>query len=114
MNVWSSAYFHIKLGSGYYKPFQVRIGKTDDATCRACGEADETVQHVMLECDVFAGARRKFLGEVLADCYSLAGLFHTKKGMSAVLEFVKETGFGTCKGFTEKYLAAAGSDVEDD
>ncbi|CAK7275676.1 hypothetical protein SEPCBS57363_006832, partial [Sporothrix epigloea] len=91
-----------------------RILKTDDAACRACGEADETVRHVMLECDVFAGARNKFLGEVLADRDGLPGLFHTKKGMSAVLEFVKETGFGTCKGFKEKFLAAAGSDEEDE
>jgi hypothetical protein len=57
----------------------LRRGRTEVATCRACGRAKESVVHVLLECVVFVGARTAAAGALRAvaldlDLAALAGI----------------------------------------
>ena len=52
-----------------------RISRADFAVCRACGEDEETLEHYLCECPVFAGIRVELLSsEIISTLEDLRGI----------------------------------------
>ncbi|VDC00148.1 unnamed protein product [Peniophora sp. CBMAI 1063] len=90
----SSTLFQIRSGHAQLGAHLHRIGCLPSPTCEACGEADETVNHYLYDCPRWQDARqrmREAAGKIWRD---RARMLSDEKGIVAILEFTKETGWG--------------------
>ncbi|KAI0993691.1 hypothetical protein K3495_g14493 [Podosphaera aphanis] len=88
-----SAYYQLKLGHGYFKSYLKRIGKTTDDMCLCGGR--QTPRHLLLECRRYKKNRKKMKDSLCITRLTLPLLLHTNRGVSATLEFIKETKIAT-------------------
>ncbi|KAI0992818.1 hypothetical protein K3495_g15366 [Podosphaera aphanis] len=88
-----SAFYQLKIGHGYFKSYLNRIGKSIDDLC-LCG-AIQTPRHLLLECRRYKKNRKKMKDSLCITRLTLPLLLHTNRGVSATLEFNKETKIAT-------------------
>jgi len=63
------------------------MGLNDNPTCRKCGTEEETLAHILCECEALASLRHAHLGFFFLDPEDIRVL-----GMGAIWNFVKGTG----------------------
>ncbi|XP_039309918.1 uncharacterized protein LOC120358740 [Solenopsis invicta] len=57
----------ILTGHGALNYHMHRLGRSDTAECRACGEKEETSLHILCDCPAYAGLRLKLLGSAFPE-----------------------------------------------
>ncbi|XP_039314871.1 uncharacterized protein LOC120359800 [Solenopsis invicta] len=57
----------ILTGHGALNYHMRRLGRSDTAECRACGEEEETSLHILCDCPAYAGLRLKLLGSAFPE-----------------------------------------------
>ncbi|KAI8435452.1 hypothetical protein MSG28_003755 [Choristoneura fumiferana] len=67
------------------KHILVKMGLQDNEVCRICGEEDETMEHIMCECDALARSRMRLFG----DGYSAPGDFKALP-LRQIIQFMDE------------------------
>jgi hypothetical protein len=71
--------------------FLHRIKRADSPTCPKCEAADETIRHFLYECQEFREIRRDTLDGLGRDSRDTRFLLSTKKGVEALMKYVKMT-----------------------
>ena len=71
--------------------FLHRILRGDSPTCSKCNNADETIRHYLFECAAYRPIRRETLDGLGRNSRETRFLLSTKKGIEAVLRYVKAT-----------------------
>ncbi len=108
---YASRFYQLKVGHGAIGTFLERIGATESAKCRWCGDAEQSVIHLYTKCRKWRTKRRvlkrdlrrasiqwqrrpekKWLAELLANQYAVGPL----------LKFLKDTEVGCRERAAEK------------
>ena len=63
------------------------MGLNDNPTCRKCGTEEETLAHILCECEALASLRHTYLGTFFLDPEDIRVL-----GVGAIWNFIKGTG----------------------
>src|SRR5579859_715365 len=77
---------HCSLNS-YLEQFNI----IDDAICRGCGEATETVQHFLLVCEKYERLRDKMRKEVGGGGVKMEKLLGDPRRIKETVEFIEST-----------------------
>ena len=90
-----AAYYHLKLGKGFFKQFSKAIGKDNKGECFRDCNALQTPEHLLLHCKHYKEERKRVLHALDTPTLTLQQLFNTAKGSAALLGFLKETEIAT-------------------
>ena len=71
--------------------FLHRIQRGESPTCSKCNNADETIRHYLFECAAYRQIRRETLDGLGRNSRDTRFLLSTKKGVEAVLRYLKAT-----------------------
>ncbi|RDL32487.1 uncharacterized protein BP5553_08943 [Venustampulla echinocandica] len=96
----ASAFYQLKLGHGYLKSYLFRLDRSNSDLCR-CGKR-ETPEHLLLSCSEYKGARSALKSELRGVRLTLPLLLHTKVGIAATINFLKETKIVTRRWHLER------------
>src|SRR6516162_3553081 len=88
--VWSS-YIQLKLGHGHFKSYLKRLPDYSSDRCDCSESFAQSPAHLLLQCSKHQYARNKIKEKLQVSSLSMKLLLHTREGIKAVFEFLKET-----------------------
>jgi hypothetical protein len=107
----SSRFFQLKIGHAITAKYLKRIKKSEFSNCWWCNNRNQTIEHLLFECEHWKKKRKKFYSELEKsniskprkdDKEAKSKLFNNPKAFKAILAFLNATKIGTKPDWEER------------
>ena len=94
----ASLIFQLRVGHVPLNKYLHRFKKVDNASCPACSDPHESVEHYLLQCPIYAHERWPLLARFKRTVPSMTDILSNKKNILSLINFIEAT-----ERFSHKY-----------